>query len=383
MRQIASKTGRSTGVVSEYLQKEREKQPDLDALRKLNMDLAKARIPVPDAIRTASILRDLEKAGLDVGSDSLVGIAKLAAKYGEKLDDAIEAGFRVKNLEESEHRKFEQIAAEAKELEGRIGELNEELGRHEARLKNTKDKLGDLTVYEKLRVDLDALGVSAAGLRRFVDFHRELDALGFTEGAARTLAKELGAHGSVPLEAAKVIARLLADHQSLGKTVSEFEIEKRKLEKDLERLRVELDGVQGEVKARTKQLEGITETMEGLKDTIRDQRGEVKTRQNELESLKEQVEKLKKEEARLVKELTEIDEKIAKVQPLAVLASLFSTGEPDYPRERVLEVGRSFLEAVRDYVESHQGEVLNAKAVGEYLGKVIGELNSHGKQQPR
>ncbi len=358
VRDVAKATGTSVGSVSKYVNAERERQPDLPDLRNLRQAISAAKVPLSDLVRAAKILRALEDAGVYLGGKSLVRIEGLSKAYGDALEDAIEAGIKVEALEKSEGRSFRELAQEADTFQTGIAALKKSSEGLEAEIRTKKDDLGDLEVYQNLKSDLEKLGMTPNAMARFVAFHNELVELDFTESAARVLAAELRKHGSVPSGAAATLARALSEYESLEEAVSALG-EKKK----------ELQPVELQVGVRQKELEALKVTIDSMRDTIKKMEDERDSKRRDLE-----LERVQKAKQTLEKELRAVDDHIAKVRELAVLASLMGESVSPYSKDSVLSVSRAMLMGVGEFVRAHASEILNAKELEGELQTVVEKM---------
>jgi hypothetical protein len=168
---------------------------------------------------------------------------------------------------------------------------------------------------------MDSKGINVAGLDAFIDFHTLLEGLGFSSGAAKTLAAELKGRGMTPAEASRTLVSALSTYMSLNAALSTLQDTTRSMVGNLEILR-----------------SSITEA-EKKRDKYLLEQNRIATKKTELEA---EIQKLKSERDVVADEvmagdeaakevglwLDDIDRKIRTYDPINVLVLLLSRPKP-------------------------------------------------------
>ena len=130
-RKISAEIGVSIGLISSIIAKERVKVPDIDELRELKVALIQADTNLIDALRGADFLKKLNDLNIPV--TRIPVCINLLNQYGEKTKEVLSSGLRLKELEVSRGKTYEDILIDAAEkvrelqiLKKRIEELNSE-----------------------------------------------------------------------------------------------------------------------------------------------------------------------------------------------------------------------------------------------------------------
>lgn len=112
-RAISIRIGVSLGVISSIITKERGKVPDIDELRELKVALIQADTNPIDALRGADFLGKLND--LNIPMTRIPACINLLNQYGEKTEQVLDSGLRLKELETSQGKTYEHILTDATE----------------------------------------------------------------------------------------------------------------------------------------------------------------------------------------------------------------------------------------------------------------------------
>jgi hypothetical protein len=106
-REINEETNVSTGSISEIVEEERKRIPNVDDIRSLNLSLKKEGTSLADALRGSNLMTEFNE--LNVSIPDLPDCIKLLREYGVEAGSVLEKGTRLRKLEEKTERSYEQI----------------------------------------------------------------------------------------------------------------------------------------------------------------------------------------------------------------------------------------------------------------------------------
>src|SRR5208282_4345176 len=112
-RQIAATEGLSIGVISKIVEEYRQRASDIDELRRLYTALKQAQASLPDALRGARFLQNLDESGFD--SKYLQLCLDFVKRAGEGAPELAVAGTRLIELEKNAGKTYEQLLKEFSE----------------------------------------------------------------------------------------------------------------------------------------------------------------------------------------------------------------------------------------------------------------------------
>jgi hypothetical protein len=187
-RRISNETKMSLGALSDHINELRQRTPDLDQLRELNVLLRKGGVTVFDAIRGGRLLDEVGRIGVSL--DELENYVKLVERIShEKEAEAgrfVESALKLMGLEGESGKTYGEIVkdfegkvSEVKRLDGEKGELQKETqGLKEELTKTEKgfsSKVQELKSVIETEERLTRLGLEKlAHLAKFVDDYETL-----------------------------------------------------------------------------------------------------------------------------------------------------------------------------------------------------------------
>ncbi|HKM50863.1 MAG TPA: hypothetical protein VJZ75_06765, partial [Candidatus Bathyarchaeia archaeon] len=129
-RQITAREELSLGVISKIVEEYRQKASDIDELRRLYTELRQAQASLPDALRGARFLQNLDEWEFD--SKYLPQCLSFVKEAGEGAPELAAAGTRLIELEKNAGKSYEQLLKEFNErvkveaeLSGRVNEFED------------------------------------------------------------------------------------------------------------------------------------------------------------------------------------------------------------------------------------------------------------------
>jgi hypothetical protein len=411
-RKISAEIGVSIGVISSIIAKERVKVPEIDELRELKVALIQADTNLIDALRGADFLKKLNDLNIPV--TRIPVCINLLNQYGEKTEEVLDSGLRLKELEVSRGKTYEDILIDAAEkvqeqqiLKKSIEELNSEK-------KTLINFLLELDHLKLLQDKMNRYGLTLSRLDGFIKKSIRLDALGFTSKATELLASELARIGLDPQRAAIMLTKLLSQYGNLEGAVEKLFAANRVLQQDIEKKKDERESLEKQLIAFREQrnkFQILTETEENLHTYKRDQleteyafkRNELETRysskwnkietlynervrnltdQYEIEKskLKEEIQDLKEQHKSKMKKVQElksedeilqaninvaetllikIEEKFTESRPIAALITLIKSSKAPIEKTTLLKAVLGVVEGVKTRINTNKLLVSN------------------------
>ena len=386
--QISSKTGISTGSISNIVKEEKRRTPDIQELRDLNILLKKANISVDDAKRGVSLLDRLSQIAIPL--ERLPEAMDLYEQYGEKASEAVTLGQRVIQLEKRYGKSCEEILSIAEKMAGEI-EIREKTI---TGLKDEEQVLhGSIREMESLKTlqkKLSQYDLTIARLDGFIAQNLGLEDLGFTLRTASLLASELERTGLDPQKAAAILADDLLQSKSLKESI----VIRKKVLEDLEEgvrtKTVEAKGLEDQVAILKGQIGSLRELLE-IEKGIQAQRQsklEEKTKdlEDEVGSLEDQKAGLTKQREDLgrkindlldglIKEeetLKKVEDKVKSDERLATIVLMIEDPKALPDQSSVKRASLAFLEGLLIYVRENQKTL-------SYSSKLMSEISDINK----
>ena len=394
-RDISRKTDVSVGAIASIIDDVRRRVPDIEELRALRQSLKRTDTTVADAQRGARFLEKLDN--LNIHIDRLPGCINLLDQYGQKAGEILELGQRLRDLEASYGKTYNEVVADAAEKTNQLQEMTIRIGDLRREEETIKKSLQDISQLRALSEKMGHHNLTLHRLDSFIEQNIKLEELGFSPKAAELLASELANQGLDPQKAASTLASLLSQHQELAMTVAQLEQEKTRVQADIESKKTQQEAL-------TRRLETLTQQVNSFESLIQNEENihrskiaqlveQYASKQKELEAQMRNLEtrqkdvaketKMLKDEGEVVQArlgeaqttLTKIEEKVAGTRALATLVALM--GEPRSPLDPaiLLRVSASFIEGLRAHIEANPQFVSNSLGLGrklEDISKALG-----------
>ena len=221
-RCINSRTKISLGAISKFVKEARERTPDLDELRELNVEFRKAGSNVPDAIRGSRLLEKINMLGINLdGLEFFIEASKrISSERGVKAESFIEGLVRFMELEEEAGKSYGEILSGFEEAKRRVEELRTEtinVQEEKRKLIEEKTRLEDelveieerrLAVLQELKdkistqMKLKRLGLEKVD--RLAEFIEDYEALDFNVEEIKKLAKLMKGLKTIGIEPYKI-----------------------------------------------------------------------------------------------------------------------------------------------------------------------------------
>jgi hypothetical protein len=238
-RQIAAREGLSLGVISKIVEEYRQKTSDIDELRRLYTALKQVQASLPDALRGAQFLQNLDESGFD--SKYLPQCLDFIKRAGEGAPELAVAGTRLIQLEKNAGKTYEQLLKEFSErmnaeaeLSGRVKGLEDK----ELKLRTSILHLEKLTALQET---IAKHNLTPNILEHLISNQLNLQKLGFTTQQAEIFAQELAKIGLDPAAASAQMARLLQENRDLEDAKNKAEAEFDGLKSNVASVKQELE----------------------------------------------------------------------------------------------------------------------------------------------
>jgi len=378
-RAIEREAEAKLGSISNIINAERARSPDLDDLRALNIQLKAGGVSVPDARRGAVLMRRLDESKLSVDFDRLARVIGFADEHGDSADEAMDAGFKMQGLEAATGKNYDQLLKEYGSVRDSVEKETSRLKEVQRKESDVQESLGEMEPLKEVKSKLDAHGIPVVRLDGFIALYDKLEKLGFTEQAADILATEMSKLGTTPRKAAKQLSEALAEYATLQEALEGQREEHSELRKQLELLNEEVMEKGGELRKAKEELRTIQGGIEDQRTAyekdkeemgknsagLKSQIGELTDQIRRLEATKKGLEGALESSDEL---LEAIEAKAAKNEKLQLILSLFGEGIPPLPRRQMLEtmaaLGGSFV-AYLGFFEQ------KTPVVDNLIGKVV------------
>ena len=275
LRQVSLEKKVSTGEISNIINAYRQGNPGLDELRKLNLALGEAKTTLPNALRGAEFLRNLDE--LEFDSKYLPECLNFIRKAGERAPELASAGGRLIELEKKSGKSYDRFLLEFNEQLKAQADLSEKVKNLEGRDLELRNSIRNLQKLKALQETIDKNEITPDTLETLIRDGLRLQALGFTTQQAEILAGELAKRGLDPASASAQVARLLREY-------SDLEGAKDKAETEAKRWQLALDRVRGDTSSLQAECERLKEQLRKLEDTHRERRELLKKQYKALES---------------------------------------------------------------------------------------------------
>jgi hypothetical protein len=273
-RQIEPLVPRKKTWISETIQEYRKSDPTIDELKGFYQMVKKNKINPRDLPRIVVFKGKLD--GLNFATDSLPGCLKILASFPDNSEEAVAAGLLMIDLQAEEGKTFTELTTEFPILAANVKSLREK----ETSLTKTVEQLEKIVPEHERLLELSKKlkerGLSNYDtLDRWIDRQRKLDELDFTEQAADSLARELAANKTTPIESAKIVTGILVEHNSLSDAIS---VEKRnlnELDQQVNRARSTIKDYQTSIDSMKTTLSKLNVEAESQKEAIAESQSEI------------------------------------------------------------------------------------------------------------
>jgi hypothetical protein len=265
-RQISAMTGASIGVISDIIREYRQRIPDLEELRKLYLELRKAKISLPDALRGAGFLRSLDE--LEFDSKHLPECLKFIKHAGGRAGELASSGIRLFELEKKAGKPYEQMLQELDEKLKAVDESSKRVKTLEDKELTLRASIRHLEKLSMLQETIDRHNITPPVLEILIGDGLRLQALGFTSQQAEVLAQELTRRQLDPATASAKIVSLLREHLDLEEAKKRLEEEAKKWVSELEKAKTTAISLKEEVERRQDELSNLEEDYRERKELL-------------------------------------------------------------------------------------------------------------------
>ncbi|MGA3297396.1 MAG: hypothetical protein ABSD41_08090 [Candidatus Bathyarchaeia archaeon] len=363
-RQIAAREGLSLGVISKIVEEYRQKTSDIDELRRLYTALKQVQASLPDALRGAQFLQNLDESGFD--SKYLPQCLDFIKRAGEGAPELAVAGTRLIQLEKNAGKTYEQLLKEFSErmnaeaeLSGRVKGLEDK----ELKLRTSILHLEKLTALQET---IAKHNLTPNILEHLISNQLNLQKLGFTTQQAEIFAQELAKIGLDPAAASAQMARLLQENRDLEDAKNKAEAEFDGLKSNVASVKQELEQLRKLEESYNYRKELLPKEYQALESKLQAEHDLKKQNtQAEIEGLEKRAKLLKTEVEDLQStkafisiaedDLETIQQSINRSKPLSTLVSLIENPAALKSVKEVPEVMLAILSGFKNYLgESKQ-----------------------------
>lgn len=256
-RDISTRTEASIGTISEIIKEYRQRSSDLDDLRKLHLELRKAKINLPDALRGARFLRNLDELELD--RNYLAKCLKFTKDAGGRAPELAIAGSRLIELEKKTGKPYEQLFFEFDEKLKAEAESSKRVKTFEDKELKLRNSIHHLEKLTKLQETMDRHDITPTLLEGLIAAELRLRELGFTSQQAEVLAQELTRRRLDPSTASAQIATLLRESLDLEEAKKKSKEEAEEWASELEKAKKSAISLKEEIQHHEDKLKELKE----------------------------------------------------------------------------------------------------------------------------
>ncbi len=256
-RDMSTRTEASTGTISEIIKEYRQRSSDLDDLRKLHLELRKAKINLPDALRGARFLRNLDELELD--RNYLAKCLKFTKDAGGRAPELAIAGSRLIELEKKIGKPYEQLFFEFDEKLKAEAESSKRVKTFEDKELKLRTSIHHLEKLSKLQETMDRHDITPVLLEGLIATELRLRELGFTSQQAEVLAQELTRRRLDPSTASAQIATLLRESLDLEEAKKKSKEEAEEWASKLEKAKSNAISLKEEIQRQEDKLKELKE----------------------------------------------------------------------------------------------------------------------------
>jgi len=375
-KQISAQLEVSVGAISKTLVEQRKRNPDIENLRALQLDLNKSKTNLYDARKGVQFLVALEKLGFDKAQFPIV--LDFVRHGGKRSAELAAAGERLIELERGAGKPYEKLIAEFGEKLKAVEQRSVLIQKLEKRELELRNSIHHLEKLEALQTIIDKNNITPTRLETLIPQELRLLELGFIPEKAEVLASELGKRGLDPTIAASKIAGLLKERLDLEAAKENSENEVDKLKTEIKNALTNVDSLKGErerlqdkiAKLETDYLEfkeSSNKKYEALTSSLKtDYESKQREQETHIQELKQTVitltadiEKLTTVKAQFNSELSQaetalntVEDSIKRSRPLTTIVRLIENPESLKALKDTLEMMLVICKSFQKYLET-------------------------------
>jgi len=259
-RDIAASTGVSLGTVSNIIEEEKKRAPDLESLRQLSNYLSEAKANIADALRGAQLLSTIDASNLS--AVNLPEFIKFYALTGDAAPQVIAAGYQGIQLHATTGLSYPDLISGIQNKTQTMNQLLQSITTLQAQQRQLKFEIPDLERLKTLDQKIQKKNISHEQLDTFIERASKLETLGFTEAEAEILAQELRKVRLTPAKAAGRLTSLISEHQTLQESAGKLKLEVQNLTETKKRLDNEIENRKKQKNELDRQLVDMRATIE-------------------------------------------------------------------------------------------------------------------------
>jgi len=372
-REINVITGISTGKISNIINDERNKIPDLEELRDLKKSISRANTNPLDAKRGAALLEKIDE--LNIPIKKIPDCIKLLTQYKNEAGNVLEWGLKLMNLERTQKKPYYEIMVDAEKKAKNMQEWEEYINKLKGQEKSLKQSIREHEPLIALQDKLDHYHLTQKNLDDFIVRQLRLEELGFTKETAEIIATELAKKGLDPRRAAARLTKILKQHEELEEAIINMLEEQQSIKKEIERNNEELAEVRSIVSSTKNELINIEDLIVKREKAHQLILSQVQEMNDELEAT--QIGLREAETA-----LNDLHTKVNETQPLRALLKLINNPraptDPLTTLKAVRGVTEGFIDHINEYpdiidniyIHTHTRATLNRLTLTNHLQKI-------------
>lgn len=343
-REIHDITGISLGKISNTINEERKRIPDLDELRDLKKALQKSNTNFLDAKRGAKLLENTGELNLSI--TKIPDCIELLNRHGKNADNVLEWGLRLMKLETIENKPYKQIMVDGENIAKKTREWESYTDALKLQEKTLRQSIREYELLKTLQDKLDQYNLTPTRLEGFITRQIELNRLGFTTEKAQILASELAKKGMDAGGAADRLSNILSQYGALEDAISKLLDEQRNIKKEIVSTREDLTNL-------VKKLSSSKNELKNIEDYIDKRKIEYQNKLNQLKEKDRELEAARRGLTDVETALIGLQNKLYTTEPLMALNSLMVYPTAHLEPSIMLKAVRGVIEGFKIQIEEH------------------------------
>ena len=206
---------------------------------------------------------------LEVSLGQVDSCIKLLNQYGKEAGHVLALTDRLRKLEASSGRTYEQIVDDFFDKAKRLEEIEKQLRELKAKEEDIRNSLPEQEHFRELSLKMQNNKITISNLDEFIEHSRKLSQLQFMLPTAEFLATELSRMGLEPNKAAPLLTDAIQEYQGLGDALHILQSGKRIIEQEIGDKKIELNGFNEQIANAVEQHKTYIDLIEEDKSVLR------------------------------------------------------------------------------------------------------------------
>jgi len=283
--QISSEVGVSPAAISNVINDELKQAPDLKDVRSLLEFQAENNLSHLDMALGSKVAGWMRDLGIDFEDGEKAIRFYKDSGFGEKAPELVDAGQRMKTLEDVSRTSYDDLIEEFEEKTESVKELSEEEAKLLQSVKELQKKLRHLKELDLLMQKITGRSISIEMLDKIIDDGLRLSKVGLSPSVGEILAKELTKQGIEPQLAANLVVKMLKEASSLEENLSNKTERVNILTSQINQIEAALQRLATTSKGELVELESVRKTYADAVKLVQDTQEDYTKTQKSLEDI--------------------------------------------------------------------------------------------------